>query len=155
MMTQTRHFPKPRTIAAIRELVAINIASSDSLTQASGKISDSRLRSAFTELALERRRQAADLNQLIFPEGDGSRFTSSSPSRVHRAIMACIDKLDDGLVAVLAEVVRGEVYIRSKYECALSHIGQEKVLDVLRRHYGAVKKSYHRIHSLFSDFSAQ
>ena len=142
------------TIAALQELIEINLDSYNGFTKAANLIEDTTLQHHFSEVAQERIRQAVGLQQLITSDDEQPLIEGSIAGRIHRVIMDWKDTFSDGPSAGLTEVKRGEDYIKAKYEAVLTKTTGRNVADVLRRQYATVKQARDHICELRTKFSA-
>ncbi len=148
MTLETKDTLNEETIAAIQELIEINIDSYNGFKQASNQTSDTALPALFDQLATERVEQAIALQLLVLRNDEEPITEGSIAGRVHRAIMDWREALGGGPVAVLEEAERGEDYIKAKYDAVLTQTAGSAVTDVLNEQYAAVKKAHDRVRDL-------
>lgn len=144
--TTTMH---EETVAALQELVQINIDSHKGFDEASKRLKNANLVALCRELAAERRHQADELSPYIAINGEQAPSEGSFLAAVHRCWLNSRNALSgDDEYAVLAEAERGEDHIKSAYEDVLKRTAGSPVNDVLTRQYAAVKAAHDRIHDL-------
>ncbi len=148
MTIETKDTLNKETIAAVQELIEINIDSYNGFKQASEQTEGTPLDSLFKELAKERVGQAVALQKLIIRNDEEPITEGSIAGRIHRAIMDWREALGGGPVEVLKEAERGEDYIKAKYEAVLTQTAGSAVTDVLNHQYAAVKKAHDRVRDL-------
>ena len=147
MTLETKESLDAQTIHALQELIEINIDSYNGLNQASDQTSNTYLVELFGDLAEQRVGQAMELQKFVIRNDETPLTKGSIAGRVHRAIMDWREAFGGGPLSVLKEAIRGEDYIKAKYEAVLARTAGSAVTDVLNRHYAAVKQSHEQIKS--------
>jgi uncharacterized protein (TIGR02284 family) len=149
MAVETKQALTTETIAALQELIQINIDSRDGFRQAAGALDDLTLKSAFEQLADDRDEQADELARYVAWSGQHPRKEGSVAAAVHRSWMSIRELMSsDDNYAMLCEAERGEDTIKGAYEKALKRSAGSAMNDVLLRQYAAVKAAHDRIRDL-------
>ena len=104
----------------------------------------------FREMAEERSRIAAELQQHVRSHGGEPEMESSTAGAVHRGwldLKSAITGRDDE--AVIKEVERGEDYIKAKYEAALEDGDlSAETRQVIQIGYESVRKGHDRVSAI-------
>jgi uncharacterized protein (TIGR02284 family) len=108
-----------RDIDVLNSLIETTIDSVDGYEKAAEVAGDDLLSGMFRQFASDRRQAVTQLRSQVVklggePEDDGSVLASA-----HRAFLDVRSALEENRTAAIAEVERGEDFIRSRYEDAL------------------------------------
>ncbi len=137
------------TIAALQELIRINIDSQDGFRYASEQIEDLSLQQTFLRLADERQANAQELAAYVEWNGSDARTEGSYAAAVHRSWLSIRQLLSsDDVYAVLAEAESGEDQIKHAYEDALRGTAGSAMNDVLMTQFSKVKAGHDYIREL-------
>lgn len=119
-LDQTNATDHGHDVTVLNTLTATLLDSVEGYTKAAGDIQNQRLGSIFADRARERREVASQLQALV-SEYDGRPETDTSTmGSIHRAffdLKTAITGADNE--AIVAEVERGEDYLKEKFETAL------------------------------------
>lgn len=136
--------------ATLNSLIATTLDSADGYRKAAEKADNERYRSLFLEFAGERERCVRQLQDEVRQLGGNPEDDGSILAAAHRAFLSLRDAVtgsDDH--SVIAEVERGEDYIKSKYEAALDSgrlTGSAE--QTVRQAYQSVREGHDRISQL-------
>lgn len=135
-------FDKSHDITVLNSLIETTLDSVDGYRRSAEEASNSRFSTAFLDRATERQQVVAALQEEVRqlggdPEDDGSVLAAA-----HRAFLSVRDAATGGDdKSVLAEVDRGETYLRNKWEVAL---GDDRLSPQTRQ---AITRCYDSIRS--------
>jgi uncharacterized protein (TIGR02284 family) len=117
---------------------------------ASEDVSNTALKSLFSELSIERGRFCSELQRLVGTLGEEPDSSGSVAGSLHRGWIDLKSALSSGDEhSILAECERGEDSAVAEFRDALEHDDlPETVRDVIRRQYIAVQESHDRIRDL-------
>jgi uncharacterized protein (TIGR02284 family) len=133
------------TLSMLQELIQVNLDSRDGLREAAGNLTHVSVMELFQDIARDRESQAAELSRLVMANGEDPQNTGSALAAAHRVWIDVRSVLGGGLPAMLSEAERGEAYINMKYEDALQNCTNYPVIEILQRHYAAVKATYEAV----------
>ena len=148
MHTETKSNLKPETIAALQELIQINLDSRDGFYEVASHTGDIAVANLFHELGNQRDNQMAELRGVVEDNGGESETTGSLVAKAHRLLVDVRAALGGGTAVMLSEAEKGEDQIKDKYEQVLSKNPASAVNDILHRHYAAVKSGHDRVRDL-------
>jgi uncharacterized protein (TIGR02284 family) len=137
-------------IETMNDLIKATIDSVDGYRSAAGDANSNQFQAIFQERANERQNVADELRQHVRalggePEDDGSILAGAH--RVFMNLRDAITGLDDQ--AVVAEVERGEDYIKAKFETALEdHNLSTDTRTLISRCYESVKSGHDQMRDL-------
>ncbi len=144
MGSSTKH-----DIKVLNTLIETTLDSVDGYTEAAKDASNPGYKTLFQQRAAERRQIVNELQGTVRslggqPEDDGSVLASA-----HRVFVNLRDSLNKGDTGVIAEVERGEDFIKAKYEEALEDDDLSgSVLDAVTQAYGSVKSGHDQMRDL-------
>ncbi len=148
MATHTNSVLSKESIAALQDLIQVNLDSRDGFVEASENAEEMSIGSLFRELAAERNGQASELRSLVASQSKEPADSGSYSGAAHRLWMDLRAALGGGSAAMLSEAERGEDHIKRKYEEAMTEHQGDTVREILQRHYEAVKASHDRVREL-------
>lgn len=148
MAMHTNSVLSRETIAALQELIQVNLDSRDGFVEASENVEEMSIGSLFRELAAERNGQASELRSLVASQSKEPADSGSYVAAAHRLWMDLRAAVGGGSAAMLSEAERGEDHIKRKYEETMMEHQGETVREILQRHYEAVKASHDRVREL-------
>lgn len=148
MAMHTNSVLSRETIAALQELIQVNLDSRDGFVEASENVEEMSIGSLFRELAAERNGQASELRSLVVSQSKEPADSGSYAAAAHRLWMDLRAAVGGGSAAMLSEAERGEDHIKRKYEETMMEHQGETVREILQRHYEAVKASHDRVREL-------
>ncbi len=137
-------------VSVLNSLIATTVDSVDGYRTAAADSESERFRSIFTDRANEREDLILDMQTRVRelggePEDEGTALASAH--RVFLNLRDAVTGSDDA--AIVAEVERGEDYIKSKFETALA---DEKLTgetrDVVRECFASVRQGHDQMSSL-------
>lgn len=135
-----------RTIDDLKDLIRINIDSSNGFSEAADHVDDDSLASMFRKLSTQRRSFADELRQFIAINDEEASDTGSIQGAVHRWWMIIRDAVSgDDDYSVLAEAERGEDAIKDLYEDVLLKTLGSPVHQTLQQQYSQVQESHDTI----------
>jgi uncharacterized protein (TIGR02284 family) len=140
-----------KTIAHIlNSLIETCSDGQEGFRSASEDVSNTALKSLFSELSIERGRFGSELQRLVGALGEEPDSSGSVAGSLHRGWIDLKSALSSGDEhAILAECERGEDSAVAEFRDALEHEElPESVRDVIRRQYLAVQESHDRIRDL-------
>lgn len=136
--------------ATLNSLIATTLDSADGYRKAAEKADSERYRSLFLEFAGERERVVRDLQAEVRSLGGNPEDDGTVLAAAHRAFLSLRDAVtgqDDA--SIIAEVERGEDYIKGKYETALEGGKLSGSADAaVRRAYQSVREGHDRMSQL-------
>jgi uncharacterized protein (TIGR02284 family) len=106
-------------VRVLNTLISTLLDSVEGYTKAEGDVETARLRTIFAERARERREVASALQQAVVQHGGKPEDDTSAMGAIHRAffdLKTAITGRDNE--AIVAEVERGEDYLKGKFEAA-------------------------------------
>lgn len=106
-------------VRVLNDLIEITIDSADGYAEAAKDARALRYSAGFESRASERRRIAARLQQHVAALGGDAERGGSVLASAHRMFVNLTQTMRSGDQAVVAEVERGEKYIRQQFEHAL------------------------------------
>lgn len=136
--------------ATLNTLIATTLDSADGYRKAAEKADNERYRSLFLEFAGERERCVRQLQDEVRQLGGNPEDDGSILAAAHRAFLSLREAVtgsDDR--SVIAEVERGEDYIKGKYEAALDGgrlTGSAE--QAVRQAYQSVREGHDRMSQL-------
>jgi uncharacterized protein (TIGR02284 family) len=136
-------------ITILNNLIETTLDSADGYQEAAEDASSAGYRTLFQQRSAERRQVVSELQGEVRtlggkPEDDGSVLASA-----HRVFVNLRDSLSKGDKGVIAEVERGEDFIKAKYEEALQDDEiSTSVRDAVVRAYGSVKSGHDQMRDL-------
>lgn len=149
MALETKLNLSDETLAAVQDLIQINIDSRDGFRHASSTIDDVTVSSLFEFLADQRDQQADELASYVLVNGERPRREGSYLATMHRTWIDIREMLTkNDTTAVLEEAERGEDAIKSAYEDALRNTAGSAMNDVLLEQYTQVKDAHDRVRDL-------
>ena len=152
MSVETKSNLSEETVAAVQDLIQMNIDSRDGFRFAAEKLEEthSQLATGFRQFAEIRDVNATELQGLSLMNGKEPTDRGSYSASMHRTWMSIRDMFasETDPVAVLAEAERGEDYIKAAYEDALKENPGSAVSDTLNRQYRDVKKMHDTVRDL-------
>jgi uncharacterized protein (TIGR02284 family) len=131
-----------KDISVLNSLIETTIDSADGYEQAAGTAQDADLAQLFRRFASERRSVVADLRSHVVrlggkPEDDGSLLAGA-----HRAFLNLRSAFDSDTKTAIAEVDRGESFIKEKYDTALSAELSPDVRAAIQRAYESIRAGH-------------
>ncbi|MCO6042358.1 PA2169 family four-helix-bundle protein [Aeoliella sp. ICT_H6.2] len=137
------------TVNKLSQLVQINRDSASGFQEAADAIDDKALASDFRVWAVDRTRQADELQALVeFNNGEAPEDRSWSAA-AHQAWLNFRSALSGGnTYTVLAEAERGEDAIKERYEEILKDVAGSAATDLLQQQYASVKAVHDRVRDL-------
>ena len=148
MPLETTHNLNEETLAKVQDLIEVNIDSFNGFRQAAESTQDVTISNLFTQLSMERAKQAVDLQKIVLGNDVEATSTGSLIGAVHRTILDWRAYFDKGDTFVLEEAERGEDYIKAQYEAVLKETAGSAVTDVLNHQYAAVKAAHDRVRDI-------
>lgn len=137
------------TVNKLAQLVQINRDSASGFQEAAEAINDKSLASDFRVWAVDRTRQADELNALVEVNDGQASDDRSWSAAAHQAWLKFRSVVSGGdAYAVLAEAERGEDAIKEKYEDVLKEVAGSAATDLLQRQYASVKAVHDRVRDL-------
>lgn len=137
------------TVDKLSQLVQINRDSATGFQEAADAIDDKTLASEFRVWAVDRTRQADELNVLVEVNNGEAPADRSWSAAAHQAWLNFRSALSGGdAYVVLAEAERGEDTIKEKYEDVLKDTAGSAVNDILQQQYATVKAVHDRVRDL-------
>jgi uncharacterized protein (TIGR02284 family) len=149
MSTTTYKLPQ-KSIDYLQNLITLNIDSRDGFREAvenMDKGSGTEMSRMLSQIAVERDRQAMELQTLVAGNHEEPQQTGSMAAAAHRAWMDLRATLGGGNKAMLDEVVRGEEHVKSQYDAAIQDLGSCECVPTLRRHVAAINSSLAKVHA--------
>lgn len=131
----------------LKELIEATVDSADGFNRAASETGDAHLAAVCMRRGLERRALAQWLKAEVEARGGSTEGRGSLLAAAHRQFMELRKALSSGDHAVLAEVIRGEGYVKAKYESALT--GDELSLSA----YDVVLRGFWMVQEGFSELS--
>lgn len=137
-------------VSVLNSLITTTIDSADGFERAAEDASAGRFAQLFREFGGERRRCVSRLQEAVRACGGTPNDDGSLMAGVHRRWLDLRDALtgaDDE--AIVAEVERGEDYIKSKYEEALGDTGlSDTAMSAIREAYDSVRAGHDKASQL-------
>lgn len=141
------------TLNKLKDLLRINLDSSQGFRTAASDVSNERLKLLFRNMENQRRQFAGELAQLLELNGKVPEYQGSFAAKVHRWWIDLKAKFTDGDEhAILAEAELGEDAIKSMYEEILPEIPGNPVNNVLLEQYGQIKEGHNHMRALRDSF---
>ncbi|MEZ5964545.1 MAG: PA2169 family four-helix-bundle protein [Planctomycetota bacterium] len=138
-----------RTLAALQDLIRINIDSAKGFREASDAIADANLARLFQDVARIRDRHAVELQQSVRINARSAADDGSALGTLHRWWLDLRAWVNDGdPYAVLAEVMRGEDAIKEAYERLLRDVAGNPLSPVLHRQFAEILATHDQMHQL-------
>ncbi len=140
---------KDETIAALQELIEVNIDSAKGLREAAEAIDHKVMTTLFSRVAAARDLHAGELRRFVQVNNEEPTDGGSVMGTVHRKwleLRAAINSGDPKVVLIEAE--RGEDTIKGKYEELLVDTAGSAMNDVLLQQFREVKKHHDLIRNL-------
>ena len=109
-------------VTVLNTLIATLLDSVEGYTKAAGDIEDARLGTIFADRARERSEVAAQLQAVVAQQGGKPEDDTSTMGAIHRTffdLKTAITGRDNE--AIVAEVERGEDYLKAKFETAMKN----------------------------------
>jgi len=155
MAVETKLHLEEETIAALKDLIRVNIDSADGFRYTSKHINNLTLEQTFLRMADQRELQAEELAGYVQWNGTETVVEGSYAAAVHRTWISIRETLSfDDVHAILSEAERGEDHIKNAYESALKHTAGSAMNDVLLRQYADVKQGHDFIRDLRDEQAA-
>ncbi|WP_442482482.1 PA2169 family four-helix-bundle protein [Aeoliella sp. SH292] len=144
----TLHLPE-EVVTKVSQLAQVNRDSASGFQEAADAIEDKTLASEFRVWAVDRTRQADELDAIVeMNEGDPTDDRSWSAA-LHQTWLKFRAAISDGdAYTVLAEAERGEDVIKEKYEDVLKDVAGSAVTEVIQHQYSHVKGVHDRVRDL-------
>lgn len=137
------------TVADLKDLVRINTDSARGFQDAAADIQNQRIAAFLRRNADERQRFAVELRTLLRMSEEDAQDIGSVRGAVHRWWLGLRGLIAGGNEhAVLAEALRGEESIRSRYEDALQRAGDNPIFETLLAHLRSVEQTIDRLRDL-------
>jgi len=137
------------TVAALQELVEVNIDSSKGFVEAADKIENPEIASLFRECGQEREKNANELRDIVRVNGEAAESDGSATGMLHRWWLNIRGTVTGGNEhTVLADAERGEDAIKHRYEDTLQQTAGSAVNDVLQKQYAGVKSRHDQIRDM-------
>ena len=138
-------------INILNSLITTTIDSADGFERSAQDVEGGRFAQMFREFAAERRSVVARLQETVRGLGGTPEDDGSIKADLHRRwvdLRAAISG-DGGDKAVIAEVERGEDYLKGKYEAALEDADLSRTaLEAIRAAYQSVRAGHDRASAL-------
>lgn len=149
MATTLTHLPQ-KSLDWLQSLIEVNIDSRDGFREAADNLKETNptLEAEFRQLAMQRDRQASELQDMVEHNAEKPKQSGSFTAAAHRTWMDLRTAMGGGEHAVLSEAERGEDYIKGKYESALEELASCRCAGILRTHHAAVKASHDKVRDL-------
>jgi uncharacterized protein (TIGR02284 family) len=136
-------------IKVLNELIMTTLDSAEGYSEAAKDAENPTFKSLFSQWAQERQHVANDLQSEVRTLGGEPETTGSLLGSAHRVFLNIRDSLSKGDKGVVAEVERGEDYIKAKYEAALDDNElSESVRPILDRAYDSVIQGHDQARDL-------
>lgn len=135
-------------VSKLDDLIVTTIDSSKGYEHSADKAGAERFASLFAALAAERREVAATLQAESRRLGGTPSDFGSAAATVHRRVEDLRVALGGGDKAILAEIERGETYLREEYERALEQELSPEVHAAIERCYAEMRRGAERIEAL-------
>lgn len=103
-----------------------------------------------SQIAVERDRQAMELQALVAGNHEEPEKSGSMAAAAHRAWMDLRAAFGGGNKAMLDEAIRGEEYVKGKYDDAIGELGTCECVPTLRRHLAAINSSLAKVRAFQS-----
>ncbi len=136
--------------ATFNTLIATTLDSVDGYRKAAEKATNPRYTELFTTLANEREQVVRGLQNYVSSTGGNPEDDGTILAAAHRAFLSLRDAVtgsDDA--AILAEVERGEDYLKGKYDTALAATDlKPEAKAAIDQAYASVKKGHDRIEAM-------
>ncbi len=136
-------------IKVLNELIMTTLDSADGYSEAAKDSENPTFKDLFTQWAQERREVVRELQGQVRVLGGEPETGGTMLAATHRAFLNIRDRLSKGDKGVVAEVERGEDYIKAKFEDALD---DEDLSDIVRpvlgRAYDSVIKGHDQASNL-------
>lgn len=134
----------------VNDLIKVTIDSADGYRKAAEVADNQAFRTIFMERAAERDAIVQDMQRFVTAHGDAPEDDGSMAAGLHRIFLNLRDAVtgrDD--TAIVAEVERGEDYIKAKYEKALAD-GEltPDVRELVQHAYVKVKAGHDQMRDL-------
>jgi uncharacterized protein (TIGR02284 family) len=140
---------KPETQDKLKDLIRINIDSSEGLRTAAETVESAPIAGLFREIAHARESHMQQLQQVLEFEGEDVPDDGSAKATAHRWWLEARGKLNGGDDhVVLIEAERGEDAIKERYEAILPEIAGNPINDILLAQYASIKHGHDRIRDL-------
>lgn len=138
------------SIDTVNDLITTTIDSIDGYREAAEDAQSSQFRSIFFDRANERQQVADELQQYVRSAGGTIADSGSLAAGAHRAFLNLRDAVtgsDDE--AIIAEVERGEDYIKNKFETALADDDLDnEARSIVSRCYQSIKQGHDQMSNL-------
>ncbi|HEY8538536.1 MAG TPA: PA2169 family four-helix-bundle protein [Steroidobacteraceae bacterium] len=147
-MADTQH-----DIKVLNSLIETTLDSADGYSQAAERSSSTSYRNLFQQWSAERQQIVSDLQDQVkalggTPDTDGSTLAAG-----HRMFLKLRDRVTEGDASVIAEVERGEDFIKAKYETALEDDELSAASrNVVLHAYTSIKAGHDQARSLKHSF---
>lgn len=149
MALETKLNLEPETLAALQELIRMNVDSRDGFRYAAEKVDDLTLQETFWRLADERDAQADELCHYVEWNCEEPRKTGSYAAALHRTWIAIREMTSaDHTGAILSEAERGEDQIKEAYENVLVQTAGSAMNDLLMDQLRRVKSAHDLVREL-------
>lgn len=153
MTVETLTSLSTETQKKLKDLMRINLDSSQGFRTAASDVSNERLKLLFRNMENQRRQFAEELSELLKMNGKVSEYQGSFKAKVHRWWIDLKAKFTDGDEhAILAEAERGEDAIKAMYEEVLPEIAGNPANHVLLEQYGQIKEGHDHVRDLRDSF---
>jgi uncharacterized protein (TIGR02284 family) len=136
-------------IKVLNELIMTTLDSAEGYSEAAKEADNPTFRNLFSRWSQERQHVANDLQSEVRTLGGEPETTGSLLGSAHRVFLNIRDSLSKGDKGVVAEVERGEDYIKAKYEAALDDEDvSDRIRPVLDRAYDSVIQGHDQARDL-------
>lgn len=137
-------------VQVLNSLIETTIDSVDGYERAARETQNTEFRRIFEERAFERRRVVGELRTEVERMGGTSEDDGSMLAKAHRAFLKVREAVAGGDdKQVIAEVERGEDFIKAKFETAMRDEDlSPPALDTVTRSYDSVKSGHDQISAL-------
>lgn len=136
-------------ISVLNSLITTTIDSANGFERAAEDADSGRFATMFREFATERRQVVSRLQQEVRALGGTPNDDGSLKGDLHRRWLDLRDAIGGGDQAVIAEVERGEDYIKGKYDEALEDSElSEQAKAAIREAYQSVRAGHDRARDL-------
>jgi uncharacterized protein (TIGR02284 family) len=136
-------------IRVLNDLITTTLDSADGYSEAAKAADNPAFKNLFSQWGQERREVVSELQQQVKMLGGNAEDDGSILASAHRVFLNIRDSLGKGDKGVVAEVERGEDYIKTKFEDALDDEDlSEAVRPAINRAYESVIRGHDQARDL-------
>ncbi len=137
------------TIDRLKNLVRVNVDTSEGLASAAGKVDDDQLKEIFMNISRQRDRFAKQLQAALKMNDEDVSDRESIVNKLHRWWTDLRTSLSsDEKLAVLAEAEKAEDIIKKMYEEMLQATAETEIAEMVEAQYREVKQAHDEIRDL-------